>query len=210
MNWTHTKTYWRAFSGLCLVLLLTQCGGSGSSQGGSNGGDEITVVPGENYFALQTAEGRHEMVLDRGQIFLDGPGYSLSGEKKGDKRKYYTAEGDVALEVKYSDEDKLKIRNADGSLRWKIKLYEDKIKVADNEEMENAYEIRLYEGNRIKIKRNDEELAEWRLPPDATNQLSREGTKLEGIAPGLTAGVVLLDALTAQEQMVLMSELFTR
>ncbi|MGM5630823.1 hypothetical protein O2K51_07950 [Apibacter raozihei] len=64
-------------------------------------------------------------------------------EKEG-KRKYYT-NGVLSYEVKFA-EGTFKLKNADSKLLWKIKIYPDKIKISDNEENLNPYEIRNKDG----------------------------------------------------------------
>gem|GEM_PF-1168981 len=212
-NWINTKSFLPAYS-LLTVLLIAQCGG-GEKPASQNGPapaaeEEMTVIPGDNYFAVRSSAGTYEVFVEGNDLALEGPNLSWLGEEKGDKRKFYDASGNVALEIKYSDDDKFKLRNADGTLRWKVKVYDDKVKVADNEEMENAYEIRLYEGGRIKLKRDEEELAEWRVSSQAAAELAREGLTVTGLNQGFARGAFLIEALTPQEQLVLAAELFVR
>lgn len=72
-------------------------------------------------------------------------------EKEG-KRKYYE-NGTLTYEVKMSDEG-FKLKDSNSKLLWKVKTYPDKIKISNNEENTNPYEIRNNAGT-IEIKKND-------------------------------------------------------
>ncbi|MEL6535121.1 MAG: hypothetical protein AAFQ98_06900 [Bacteroidota bacterium] len=209
------KTFLQTCSVLSL-LLLAQCGGGEKSTPAQNQSqppaqqEVATITPGENFFSVRSASGTYEVFVEGSDLALEGPNMSWLGEDKGEKRKFYDPSGDVTMEVKFSDEDKFKLRNSDGTLRWKVKVYEDKVKVADNEEMDNPYEIRLYEGGRIKLKRNEEELAEWRVSNQAVSELTREGLTVSGLNQGFARGAFLIEELTMEEQLVLAAELFVR
>ncbi len=77
----------------------------------------------------------------------------LVHKRKEDKRKY-EIDGIIVSEVKYKDEG-FKVRTADGQLKWKVKLGDDKVKISNNEENNNAFELKLNENNKSKIKRNE-------------------------------------------------------
>src|SRR5436190_18940894 len=60
----------------------------------------------------------------------------LHGRLKGDKRKY------ESLEVKFGGEG-FKVRTLDGKLLWKVKVTPDKIKVSNNEQNNNPFELKI-------------------------------------------------------------------
>lgn len=90
-------------------------------------------------------------------VSVNGETYTSEMTKK-DKKKYYDANKNVVYEVKYKD-DGFKLRRASSALIWKIKLYDEKIKISDNEENLNPYEIKMLENNEAKLEYNDEVLA---------------------------------------------------
>jgi len=80
-------------------------------------------------------------------------------EKGAEKRKYRTSEGRTISGVKFGD-DGFKIRDADAKLQWKIKTYETKIKISDNEEGTNPTELKTSnDGKQIKVIEKGVEIA---------------------------------------------------
>ena len=84
-----------------------------------------------------------EVKIDGGNIKLEYGGKVVRSELKGDKRKYFYEAGNQIAEVKTKDADGFKVRTADGKLLWKIKIAADKIKISDNEENQNPFEIKV-------------------------------------------------------------------
>ncbi|MCS6795816.1 MAG: tetratricopeptide repeat protein [Raineya sp.] len=95
------------------------------------------------------------------EIIIRYDGTLIKGKTKtAEKNKYADAQGTGIAEVKVKDSDGFKVRTPDGqTLLWKIKLAGDKIKISDNEENRNPYEIKRKE-NKMKITKNDTEIAE--------------------------------------------------
>ena len=81
-----------------------------------------------------------------------------SKKTKADKKKYYDANDNVVYEIKYKP-DGFKLRTASSKLLWKIKLYDDKIKISDNEENLDPYEIKIINSEEAKLVKNDAKLA---------------------------------------------------
>ncbi|WP_452222054.1 hypothetical protein [Lacinutrix salivirga] len=77
---------------------------------------------------------------------------------KSDKKKYYDSNDNVVYEIKYKP-DGFKLRTASSQLLWKIKLYDNKVKISDNEENLNPYEIKLGGTYVAKLVKNEEDLA---------------------------------------------------
>lgn len=77
---------------------------------------------------------------------------------KSDKKKYYTSDGQVAYEIKYKA-DGFKLRTAASTLLWKVKLYNTKVKISDNEENLNPYEIKITDTYAAKLVKDDTVLA---------------------------------------------------
>lgn len=77
---------------------------------------------------------------------------------KSDKKKYYDSNNNVVYEVKYKD-DGFKLRTASSDLIWKIKLYDNKVKISDNEENLNPYELKITDTYTAKLVKGEETLA---------------------------------------------------
>ncbi len=91
------------------------------------------------------------------QVVDNSTGYS-SKMTKSDKKKYYNKNGSVAYEIKYKT-DGFKLRTESSQLLWKIKLYESKIKISDNEENLNPFEIKIMGTYEAKLVKNEIKIA---------------------------------------------------
>lgn len=90
---------------------------------------------------------------------IEYDGKIISVVTKGEKNKFQDAQGIGIAESKAKDADGFKIRTPDGqTLLWKVKLDASKVKVSNNEENRNPYELKKKDG-KIKISRNGVELA---------------------------------------------------
>lgn len=146
----------------------------------------------------------------------NGTPRSLVGDKRETgKRKYRLSQGPVAYEIKPADEGEgFKLRTADGKLRWKVKVSPDKIKISDNEENENPFELKMRDGNRVKVVApGDRELGNVRFEGTKIDVENAGGTVVftkDGAKPGGAYGVLLLDAIPAHERYILVAELLSR
>lgn len=133
--------------------------------------------------------------------------------KDSGKRKYAIDGGEDAYEVKPGD-DGFKLRRADGSLRWKVKLYADKVKISDNEENRNPFELKMRDGGRVKVVGpGEKELGNVRFEGSKVEVEDAAGQKRFEV-PGATSsaayGVLLLEAIPEQERAILVAELLAR
>lgn len=107
--------------------------------------------------------------------------------------------------VKFSD-DGFKLRDHNEQLLWKVKLYDDKIKVADNEEMTSAYEIKLRDEGKIKLERNESLITELRL--NASGEVfTLENYQIQGVGISLAPALLLIKDLKEMEKIILMAEI---
>lgn len=129
---------------------------------------------------------------------------TLTGVFKKEKRKYYASSNQMEYAVKFSD-DGFKLRDHNEELLWKVKLYPDKIKLANNEEMSGAYEIKLREG-KIKLERNESLVSELRTDENAASQVV-DNLTVEGCGGSLAPAILLIKELKEFEKYILMAEL---
>jgi hypothetical protein len=125
----------------------------------------------------------------------------LHGKFKGDKRKY------ESLEVKLGD-DGFKVRTLDGKLLWKVKTAADKIKVSNNEENANPYELKIKDAKVKVFAPGDKFLGEVRVKGNYVeigDKFRAAGTK-----PDAYLGVALLDGIPMRDRAVILAELATR
>lgn len=133
--------------------------------------------------------------------------------KDSGKRKYEQEGGPVVAEVKSGD-DGFKVRTPDGKLLWKVKFSEDKIKISDNEENANPFELKMKDGDRVKITKNDSEIGEVKFYKDRQKVKVKAGEteKYESNTDLYSGayGVLLMDAIPEQERNIIIAELLMR
>lgn len=141
--------------------------------------------------------------------------YRLRGEARDSgKRKYSVAGGDVSWEIKPNEEGGFKLRTADGRLRWKVKVSPDKIKISDNEENQNPFELKARDGGRVKVTApGGKELGNVRFDGskiEVENAAGQTQFEVAATAPSGAYGVLLLDAIPPQERAILVAEILAR
>jgi hypothetical protein len=137
------------------------------------------------------------------------------GEPRGSGKRKYTIDGAGLYEVKPGDSG-FKLRNADGTLRWKVKIAPDKIKISDNEENTDAFELKVRDGDRVKVVApGDRELGNVRFDRAAAktkieNAAGKTLFRVDGPNPSGAYGVLLLDAIPENERAILLAEILSR
>ena len=151
-------------------------------------------------------------------FFQDGKKRTIwGGERETGKRKYEFGEGGVVFEVK-PDKDSagFKLRTPDGKLRWKVKVSEDKIKISDNEENKNPFELKMREGDRVKIVGpGDRELGNVRLDRGASKVEVEDASgakkfSIDGAKSSAAWGALVLDSIPEVERYILAAEILSR
>lgn len=143
-----------------------------------------------------------------------GAEHKLVGQNGGGKRKYTYDGGAVLYEVKPGDDDNFKLRAPDGSLRWKVKVTPEKIKISNNEQNENAFELKPKGADRVKVEApGDRELGNVRHKDNrivVENAGGREIYKTD--APKFSGGygVLLMDGIPDHERYILIAEIMSR
>ena len=128
--------------------------------------------------------------------------------RKGEKRKYET-NGDVTAEIKYSD-DGFKLRSADGQLRWKVKIYDDKIKISNNEDGDNAYQVRESDADKVKVKLNDTEIGAARAKQEGVKISTEDGSvefEIENMPLQKAHAVLAIVAIPLPDRIIIFNEL---
>jgi hypothetical protein len=124
-----------------------------------------------------------------------------------------TAPAGDRYEVKSSDSG-FKLRTRDGKLLWKVKITDDKIKISDNEQNENAFELKAREGNRTKVfGPGDQELGNVRFNGkriEVENAAGQTLTTIPATKPSAAYGVLLLDRIPQNQRDILIAELLAR
>lgn len=143
----------------------------------------------------------------------DGAKRVLRGEPRDTgKRKYRVGDSAVMFEVKPGDDDGFKLRTADGKLRWKVKISIDKVKISDNEQNANPFELKLKESDRSKVVApGDRELGKVRYDATVSKIEDATGKPLFDASKKSAAfGVLLIDGIPELERYILIAELLSR
>ncbi len=194
---------------IALSFTLLSCGSTENQQGATTteNKSEATIyeVKRDNVLVGKVA------IYSDNSIQVECNNRTFVSEMKGDKRKY-SVDNEVWYEIKFKDEG-FKLRSPDGKLLWKMKIAEDKIKISDNEENTNPYELKLKEDNRCKVVRDEVELgnARWNAETKTMEIESEEG-KFTVSSPVFYSafGVLLADELVLEQQLIIVAELLVR
>ncbi|MGE0821721.1 MAG: hypothetical protein AB7G75_10870 [Candidatus Binatia bacterium] len=130
--------------------------------------------------------------------------------KDSGKRKYQNAAGETLYEVKYKG-DGFKLRTADGRLLWKVKLKAEKIKISNNEENLNPFEIWAEDGQTLKAGASGRELGTVSLikAPQSVQiygPTKQERYRVETPQRTKAYGLLLLEEIPEVERYILMAE----
>lgn len=169
-------------------------------------------------FEVQDPDGQKLVVflLDGAKIAIeyvdDGRDFILSGKIKRGKRKYTLERDQVYAEVKPKDAG-FKLRTPNGQLLWKVKLWDEKVKISDNEQGTEPFVVKKKSADRAAVSRNGTDLGRVKLYPDerlvkvkdaANNERHRGPTETLFGAYGL----LLMEAIPLPERYIIMAELF--
>src|SRR5688572_84642 len=201
------RDMWKSFA-LAAALLIAGCGQPAEEQAEPAAAapppSPITSAPAPSAappIAVTTNDGQRVMdvATSGSDVTVTYDGGVLHGRRKGEKRKY------ESVEVKYGEAGSFKVRTLEGKLLWKVKVTPDKIKVSDNEENANPFELKIKE-QKIKVYAPGEKLlGEVRVRGDHV----QVGGKFRAAGTNAAAfyGVALLDGVPARERAVIFAEL---
>ncbi len=199
---------------LLLAFILASCDGNDSNQSqesiqeASEETDKIKNTAPQ-YFYINSGDNKalSEIIDEQNVLALHGENHELIGELKGVKRKYYDANDQHIYSVKFKPDGSFKLRDADEKMKWKVKLDADKIKVSNNEEMENAYKIQIYDNGKLKVKREEEELEAIRFSLSETNLKLKDKYVVRNFGSSTALGILLIDDIPEVEKYIICAEL---
>jgi hypothetical protein len=183
-----------------LIALLCGCTPGNSGERAPGG---YTIKSASHAVLATLAISDNEIAIQAGETQLVGVA------KRSDKRKYYNTSNQMIYAVKL-DDDGFKLRNENEALLWKIKLYDDKLKIAANEEMTDAFEIKLRDQGKLKLEKNNQEFKTIRLSEGLGEYAIENRYLITGFGTSLAAGILLLDDVKEQEKFIIMAELVKR
>lgn len=146
-----------------------------------------------------------KIAINENEVQLSVEGLELWGVlSREDKRKYRNSSDQVNFVTKYSDSG-FKLRDAQEKLIWKVKSYEEYLKISDNEEMENAFRIGFSGSGKLKVKRDGEEQYVARFDPKAA-QYKIGNYYLRSFKNSLSSGILLIEEIPLKERLILAAE----
>ena len=183
-----------------------------------------TPAPSAGAILVRGTDGSEALtVSENGEVvdiaYTDRAGkHALRGEEReSGKRKYAVDGGPVAYEIKPAEDGGgFKLRTAAGQLRWKVKVYPDKIKISDNEENKNPFELKVRDGGRVKVMGPGErEVGNVRFDSAASrievqNASGAKQFEVASAAASGAYGVLLLDSIPQPERAILVAEILSR
>ena len=99
-------------------------------------------------------------------------------------------------------------------LLWKVKLYEDKIKISDNEENQNPYTIKTGYPDKAKLEAaDDSELGVVRFAEQRSKVKDAGGDErfvIDGGRRSAAWAVLLLEGIPEEQRGILLAELLAR
>ncbi len=220
---TNARAHMRGWLLLLLALSLGACGGRGNAPAGNAGGsapaadaagwaEKIKIKTPDDQTLVEFKQRGEELKIEfstggRMQVLRGAP-----NEK--DKRKYELEGGGLVAEVKPGDEG-FKVRTPDGRLLWKVKTAADKIKISDNEENQNPFELKLKEDDRVKVGRNETALGEVKFYRDRQKVKVKDAGEQELYDSNTDQysaayGVLLMQQIPEQVRYIIMAELLAR
>ncbi|MEO1049340.1 MAG: hypothetical protein AAFX87_01850 [Bacteroidota bacterium] len=199
---------------IVLISLNLACGGGAPPEENDTEVAQETSAPSDtkpaqSYYYINSInnESLAEITIEGQSIMIKTPTGDLFSKLKGDKRKYYDQSDALKYAVKLKGTESFKLRDGNEQLIWKVKVTADKIKVANNEEMTDAFEIKQNESGKIKLKRNDEELKAMRFDPNSAATKVGDRYNVRNFNGSLAMGVLLIDELGETEKYIICTEL---
>lgn len=173
----------------------------------------LAAVAGETI--VQDAEGaqlvRFEIAKDSVKITYARDGQQQVLTRQG--RDYALANGEKLARVKDKGQS-FKVYAGD-ELIWKVKLYDDKVKISDNEENKDPHQVKQRDGGTHKVEGpTGDEVGRVRLRDDGVHVYNAMGD-LQARVPGTKTasaalGVLLMPGIAGPETYILMAELMRR
>lgn len=128
---------------------------------------------------------------------------TYTAKEKEDKRKYYS-NGTQRYEVKLKD-DTYKLRDAGSKLLWKVKTYPDKIKIADNEENLNPYEIKNNNGA-IEVSKDGKVINTMKVTGNEISVNGQPAYKISKTSDSFALGILSIDQIPMDQRLLLLTE----
>ncbi len=199
---------------LLVAVILVSCNGNPTNENDNNlnsNPEETTASANvdRQLFYINSAENiaLSEIIFEQNVLALHGENHELIGELKDIKRKYYDKNDQFKFSVKFKPDGSFKLRDENEYMKWKIKFDDDKIKIANNEEMLNAYKIQVYDNGKLKVKREDETLEEVRFSFSEATLNVKDRYVVRNFGASTALGILMIDEIPDIEKYIICAEL---
>ena len=174
----------------------------------------LSAAPPDAELVAAKGGDRIAIRFDDKHLAVDGGSVHLVGVSNAGKRYFRGADGAAVVEVKPGD-DGFKLLAPDEKLLWKVKLAADKIKIADNEEMQHAWTIKIHADHSKVSNPKDAEVGAVKSNAETGKVKVKDAADHDVyvVETGkfLSAyGVLLMKDIPEQYRDVIMAELFMR
>jgi len=176
-----------------------------SSTAANSTGSTSTAISA-NAITIQKTGKIFGIINNNGAFSFTFAGHDYTSKLNGDKRKY---EGNKEIvEVKYKDEG-FKVRTADGKLLWKVKITEDKIKISDNEESKNPWELKISESGKAKVKKEDKEIGKVKFD-QSKKEIQTSEFIIKADKLSLAYCILLINEIPERDKFIIMTEIIAK
>lgn len=206
----------KAFSTILLSISVFLYGCSGDKD--KNYLNSVTTSSQSSESAVYYLDDQNNNLLARISNIPGSPNWEISYNNeiwttklKEDKRKFYTDAGEIFAEIKFKD-DGFKLRDPQGRMLWKVKLYDEKIKISDNEEMNDPFEVKKRGDALAKIYRHDKEIGriEWNAEVGATIVSNGERSyRLRGPNYSYSTALFLIEDIQPEHKLMILTQLIS-
>ena len=184
----------------CLILPLTS-NADGDTQ-------KITAPSGAVVFAINGTGNTLEIVSN-----LDGTEMKLTAKGNAADKRMFSVYG-KEYKVK-SSTGGFKLELPDGTLLWKVKLKEDKVKVSNNEENKNPFEIKKKSNEKLSVETETDTLGVIRWDSDTGEAVvkNQDGEEIfKGKYPRLSGlfGLMVIKEIPADQRAIMVTEFALR
>jgi hypothetical protein len=159
---------------------------------------------------------RITIAVDGSKTSISAGKLSLVGAESGGKRYYHQGAGGEAVAEIKSGDDGFKVRSPAAKLLWKVKIGDDKIKVADNEEMQHPWSIKFHADGHAKVlDTQDKEIGEVKFNADTGKIKVKDAADtdafiVESGKRSAAYGVLLMKDVPEQYRDIITAELIAR
>jgi len=154
--------------------------------------------------------------FDDKHVWVDAGDKHLYGESSAGTRYWRRGVGGEAVVEAKTTPDGFKLKTPADKLAWKVKIGPDKIKIADNEELQHPWSIKFKAGENAKVlDAKDKEVGAVKFYAESgkikiKDAADKEAFVVESGRRSESYGMLLIKDVPEEYRLMLMGELFLR